>query len=289
MGGNVGVIIKQENGEQIGMDRWTNVMPHFFTSIDLYKGNTKQWYEDFSKQWLVMKNDYEENKDTGNFKENMTSVYFPHDTLSPSEYGIIAVDMQNKKIYSSQDYCNIGSLSLYKLWSRHPDQLQENVDVLKKYINNDMLKELSYYRSETEDFGFLDISHLTLNEMITFLDEAFNGKLEKFSLPLLANINKKDFSIYSETITLNTDWNFFIENDRSLGILKVKKEMESDGFIFNEKDNQAWKKYLSKSFYGANEEDLKDNKYFQEFATLYKVMFKEDFVIIKEEINKPKI
>lgn len=50
MGGNIGFIIKKEDGEEIGMSRWTNIIPHFFKDPNLYLGNTQQWFADFAKE-----------------------------------------------------------------------------------------------------------------------------------------------------------------------------------------------------------------------------------------------
>lgn len=74
MGGNVAVLIRKEDGQQIIMDRWTNVIPHFLNHANLYIGKWDQWFADFSKTWEEMKLDYEKNKDTGKYKLNMKGI-----------------------------------------------------------------------------------------------------------------------------------------------------------------------------------------------------------------------
>lgn len=282
MGGNVGVIVKKEDGKQVGMSRWTNVMPYHFKNINLYLGKTDEWYKEFSSEWLKMKEDYEANKNTGNFEQNMTSVYFPHDTLSPDEYGIIAVDLKNKKIYSSQDYCNIGSLAFFHVWDRHSDN-EENEALLKQYFENGLLKEITYYASEADSLTTIDITSLTVEDIIQLLKEASSHKVSKFSHPLFENISKDDLSMYSSFFSINSDWKFVTYHDRTVGVLKIKKELDKDGFVFTEEDNQAWKKYVSWRWEDEDEEELKENKAYQEFKQLYQDVFQEPFIIKPSE------
>lgn len=281
MGGNVGVIIKKEDGEQIGMSRWTNVMPYFFRNINLYKGNTKVWFEEFCQEWLLMKEDYEANKDTGQYKLNMTPVYFPSNTLSPDEYGIIAVDLQNKKIYSSQDYCSIGNLAFYHVWSGSRNN-EENISLLKDYFEHDFLKEVSYYSHATDELVKVDISSMLFEEIIQLLKEATDRKVLKFSHNLFKDISKEDLDLYSSSFLINSDWKLTTYNDRAVGVLKIKKELNEDGFVFTDEDNQSWKDYVSYRWSYSDDEELKDNKEYEEFKKIYKEVFNEEFVIVKQ-------
>lgn len=277
MGGNVGVIIKKENGEQVGMSRWTNIMPHFFKDINLYLGNTEQWYQEFSEQWLSMKEDYENNQHTGNFQHNMTPVYFPHDCLSPDEYGIIAVDLKNKKIYSSQDYCNIGSLAFHNVWSGYEDN-EENLELLQSYFDNGLIKCIQYYNPDTEKKEVIDISHVSFEDIIQFLTEMVDRNLEQYSHPLFKNIKKQQMSLYSSSFLINSDYKFVIHHDRSIGVLNVKKEMDKDGFVFTQEDNEQWKNYVANQYNYLSEEELQEDESYEQFKLLYLEVFKEQFV-----------
>lgn len=281
-GGNVGVIIKKTNGEQVGMNRWTNIMPHFFKDINLYLGNTEQWYKDFSEQWLIMQEDYEKNKDTGNFQHNMTSVYFPHDCLSPEEYGIIAVDFKNKKIYSSQDYCNIGNLAFHHVWSGYEDN-EDNIQLLQAYFNRGMIKFMQYYNPNIKQQQLVDISQLQFEDIIQFLTEMVDRDIETYSHITFKDIKKDKMSLYSSSFLINSDWQFFVHKDRSVGVLKVKKEMEKDGFVFSEEDNNQWKQYVSYQWSYLSEEELNEDETYQEFKKLYQEIFKEEFIHKSEE------
>lgn len=280
MGGNVGVIIKKLNGEQVGMSRWTNIMPRFFKDINLYLGNTEQWYQEFSEQWLEMKQDYENNKHTGNFQHNMTPVYFPHNHCVPDEYGIIAVDFNNKKIYSSQDYCNIGSLAFHHVWDmfNNNKKIKENIIALKQYFDNGFLKKVQYYNPEKKDVEVMDISDLSFDEIIYLVAETADARLEKYSLEKFQHIKKDIGTFYSTVFLLNTEWQFVVYNDRSIGVLKVKKEMDKDGFVFSDQDNKQWKQYVSYQWNYISEEELEEYENYEEFKVLYKEVFNEEFI-----------
>lgn len=278
MGGNIGFIIKKENGEQIGMSRWTNIMPHFFKNINLYLGNTSAWYDEFACEWLKMKDDYEKNKDTGDFKLNMTPVYFPNPTQSPDEYGIVVVDLQNKKIYSSQDYTNVGSLAFYHMWSGYGDN-EEDEALIRQYFEHGLIKEIGYYDRTKRSYEKMDISGVNVDDIIQLLQEAVDHQVNKFSHPLFAHLSKKDLDMYSSHFLINSQWQFTTHDDRDIGVLKVKKEIDANDFIFTEQDNTAWKEYLSYRWEDADEE----NEDFQEFKKLYLEVFNEQFVVKAED------
>jgi hypothetical protein len=298
MGGNVGIIIKKATGEQIAQDRWTNIMPYQFSQVELYDGEPEVWYEGFSKQWEVMKKDYEKNKDTGNFTENMTSVYFPHENACPSEYGLIAVDFGKKKIYSSQDYCGIGTLSIYNMWEDEEDK-----EEFKKFFEAGLIGDLIFDNFDEKDIRTkykIDIKDLTWKEMVSLLEEITQANSYRKSDNLdqedvyqssaLKGI-KKDFGHkYQMRFEIKSDWEFFIRHDRSIGILELKKELDKDGFLFTPEDNKAWQKYLKYAYYDEKVENFSKEELenYNKFSTLYKEVFGEDFVIKMEE-KKSKI
>lgn len=287
MGGTVGVIIKKESGEQIGMARWTNVMPYFFTRFELFYGKPEDWLKEFSAEWLNMKADYEKNKDTENYEFGMTSVYFPHDNLCPREYGLIAVDLKNRKIYSSQDYCNIGDLATYHILGRHDDNI-ENTEI-KKYFDNGLLKKFKFYDIEHRVEKQVDITSLSFEEIITFLKELGSSRIKEFSHPLFANYTKENLDFYTTSFLLDTDWKFSIYHDRNFGLLKIRKEMEEDGFIFNESDDKEWKDYLSYSFCNLNDLELKTDEEYKKFKELYLEIFKEEHIVNNIELENRSI
>lgn len=154
MGGCVGVTILKNNGERINMNRWTNILPYFFRQASLYKGEEDKWLNEFLAEWKKMQKDYENNKDTGQYEINMTDVYFPHDTFSPVEYGLVIVDFPNKKIYSSQSYTTLGKMYASSIRERYynndnddyiKEKNAEKTAEFKELYDNGLITQISYY------------------------------------------------------------------------------------------------------------------------------------------------
>jgi hypothetical protein len=124
MGGNLAITVREPDGKEHRMDRWTNSMPWFIDNIDLVEKKPqhiqkyiKTWY-DFCKDWEANKEMFFkvlEEKGTASafnvpFKHDMTPIYAQHPFLAPSEYGLVVVDMINNVILSLQGYHRFGMI-----------------------------------------------------------------------------------------------------------------------------------------------------------------------------------
>jgi len=108
MGGTIGITVRTPDGKERRMGRWTNPIPYFVNSLKLINDNMEH-VNDYFKHDEEMVEDWEENKNTKNFKFPMTPCYGPHNgQLAPVEYGMVVVDMVNKKILSMQGYSALG-------------------------------------------------------------------------------------------------------------------------------------------------------------------------------------
>lgn len=266
MGGKVGIIIKNLSNKQIAMSRWTNVLPDFFSDASLFVGSIpeqKKWNRNFLKMWREMKKDYEENKETGNFKLPMTETYFPHEGNIPTGYGLVAVDMLKKKIYSSQDYCYIGawdfstllenqSLRNYNRGSKMA--VDKQFKNLKKFFELGAIKGITFNADifesnpqyENKDVN-VDISVLSWDELHQFILESVNSKVKKFSHPLFHFVSEdeKESIFWDLKFIVDTEWEFFTFPVTCNGIIAMKKKLEEDGFKFTNSENEAWKEYQS--------------------------------------------
>lgn len=113
MGGNVAWTIRQADGTEYRMDRWTNIFPDV-TMNDAFLGGEPEAFAAAIESWLSMKDDWERNRATGKFENNMTKVYAPYPFgLRPSEYGFIVTDFVTKTMISCQHYTTLGRFFLY--------------------------------------------------------------------------------------------------------------------------------------------------------------------------------
>jgi len=109
MGGTVAVTLRKPDGTEYRMSRWTNSMPWGITNLKLLQHNMTH-VDAYLEQWLGMKEDYEKNKDSGEFEFDMTDCYFPSAGLAPDGYGLVVVDMVNNVILDMQGYTSFDSI-----------------------------------------------------------------------------------------------------------------------------------------------------------------------------------
>lgn len=282
MGGNVGIIIKKENGEQIAMDRWTNIMPSFFSQVSLYRGDTAQWYAEFSQQWEEMRQDYEKNKETKKYEHNMTDVYFPHDTNSPTEYGLIAVDFANKKIYSSQGYCSVAKVSAMRLVSNmygDEEDIEEREEFLnfKALYDAGFIKKMEMYIDKLET---IDLKDWSWNDLKTTLLEMQDSKNKNnFSVEQMFDVSRED-KLFRTNFPIESQWKISSRRDDKQCLLDMKEEMENDGFVFTQEDNAAWAKYLQYTYYEYDESEAseEEKQEYEKFCADHKRLLGIDYV-----------
>lgn len=110
MGGSVGLTIREPNGKEHRMCRWTNIIPSILNNLRLVNKDPA-YVQDIVKPWYDMRQDYEAHKTDEKFEQNMSPVYAPHPFLAPCDYGLIVVDMAKNQILDYQGYCRLGGIS----------------------------------------------------------------------------------------------------------------------------------------------------------------------------------
>lgn len=137
VGGNLAITVREEDGTEHRMDRWTNSMPYFINNMGLVRKDP-EYLRAYLQTWYDFRKDWEENaahydqlkaaakekaeqeghanywqympKDDG-FRHNMTPVYAQHPYLAPSEYGQVVVDYKSNKILHCQYYTSFGTIA----------------------------------------------------------------------------------------------------------------------------------------------------------------------------------
>ncbi len=114
MGGTVAVTLRDVDGTEYRMNRWTNSMSWGICNAKMFVKD-RDHINAYLKQWLELKSDWEANHYGGNFKYEMTDYYFPNPGLVPDGYGLVVVDLMNDTILDMQGYTsfdNIGAASV---------------------------------------------------------------------------------------------------------------------------------------------------------------------------------
>ena len=92
MGGTVAMTIREPDGKEHRMARWTNNIPYFVMSDWFFEFNKNHF--DLYQSW--MSDDMEE-----------------YTELIPISYGLIVCDFPNKTLLSNQGYTNLKSISKF--------------------------------------------------------------------------------------------------------------------------------------------------------------------------------
>ncbi len=112
MGGDVGLTLREENGTEHRMCRFTNILPWVLKNLRLLDKNQQPAHvREILSNWYDMRRDYEENKKTGRFRHPMSGVYAPYPFLAPMDYGLVVVDLQEEQILSYQGYTSADEIS----------------------------------------------------------------------------------------------------------------------------------------------------------------------------------
>lgn len=200
MGGTISVTLRKKNGDEYRMSRWTNSMPWGIGNVNMLRGN-EEHINKYLNQWFEMKEDYEANKDSGNFEYNMTDAYFPSAGLVPDGYGLVVVDHVNKVIldlqgYTSFDYIGASSIGLelpiepsedYKITVPEDGdtvRFKEFLDagLVKGVVTRDSYDKGLEYES-IDGLSFEDIIHSIMNNkprIFSFILDLDGWEYEKF-------------------------------------------------------------------------------------------------------------
>lgn len=111
MGGSIAITLREPDGTQHRMIRWTNIMPHFICNRLMVQKDDDH-IQDFMYLWRDMKEDWDRNHESGQFVNNMTDVYVPYDNacLYPHGYGLVVVDLEHGILLSMQGYTSLAKI-----------------------------------------------------------------------------------------------------------------------------------------------------------------------------------
>lgn len=150
MGGSVGLTIREPDGTEHRMTRWTNILPWVLTDLGLLEDDPKHVQEVLA-QWRVMRADYEAHvaeydpKGRYPFEHPMTEVYAPYPFLAPREYGLVVVDMQSKVILSSQGYTIPGEIHSFAFSGENTESPDSNFQRFKRLFDAGRIRTIRYH------------------------------------------------------------------------------------------------------------------------------------------------
>lgn len=107
MGGNLAWTLRLSDGSQYQMDTWTNALPQTILN-PAFLDETPEGIGAAVSPWLAMKADWENNRETKDFKHPSTAYYAPYPFgIRPSEYGLVVTCFKTRTILSLQGYTDL--------------------------------------------------------------------------------------------------------------------------------------------------------------------------------------
>jgi len=237
MGGTVAVTLRKPDGTEYRMDRWTNSMPWGFNNMKLMRHDMDH-VDEYLEQWLMMQTDYEKNKGTGKFENNMTECYFPSNGLAPLGYGLVVVDMVNNVILSMQGYTAFDSLcaasvSMGLMNESNPDS---NAYMLREFIEAGQVAGVLRKSNWEEPNPYVALTQ-TYDEVVAELADWENNDIFDFKLDL-SPFTLEEFEEYNPQ-----------------ALIKYRARLLELGFELTDKENEIWAAAIDEAIeeYGEND------------------------------------
>jgi len=141
MGGSVAVTLREPDGTDHRMCRWTNCLPYYVRNLKIVQKDPDH-INNFLRQWERMREDYLLHKDDEQYEFPMTPAYAHYTLLAPYGYGLVVIDMQKERILDCQGYCSFDS--------EHGVHLANDNSFFPKYDRGDH-DRLDAFKYEDED------------------------------------------------------------------------------------------------------------------------------------------
>lgn len=276
MGGTVAETIRKEDGSIIKMARRTGAYNYMFFSKEFNNGEIDKAVTEHIDIFMDMKEDFESGEP---YKYEMSPVYGGFTLLAPVDYGLVVIDIKNKKIHSMQDFDNPGFINMFKL-SKSMTFEQKILDSYNFLIENN---KLLIYNNEQllgdciQVFG----ENASLSTVQKIINDAYSSSdvKSKFKHEELFYLR-----IMPESLK---DFEFISYDDSEKELFKYATNLVSDGFEFSDEEINTWLEYSERyfEFLDIEGEDLSDDEYESKLEEAFESYKNELMKMLKN--NKP--
>ncbi len=170
MGGSIGFSIREKDGTEHRMCRWTNSMPYFINTPKFIHQDP-QHLKKYLNTWYEMVDSYK----SGAYKNEqftMADVYAPYPFLAPMGYGLVVVDYKSLNVLHLQGYTSFGRLlpsdinSATQGYEENSDEYLN--DIKQLYAENRIINVKCYDKREEAQnhFPIIDLNGMTLETII---------------------------------------------------------------------------------------------------------------------------
>ena len=224
MGGTIGFTIREKNGKEHRMLRWTNSFPFFANNVKFIEQDEKHLQE-YLQTWHDMVKTYE----SGDLTEApMADAYVPNAGMFPCEYGLIVVDYHTMTILQCQSYSPIGLLDTGSAWRAikskwgsgdHEHDQEERQRYESLFSSNRIIKAMRY-----EDLVEVEVKEFSIEQFL----EGYLTDAEKYC---------------SATVDMSP-WKLVTFKSDRKGFEEMRNRLDAMGFVLTEKEQKNWNEFL---------------------------------------------
>ncbi len=237
MGGTVAETIRRENGEIIKMARKTGAYNWMFHSKEFNNGNIDKAIDDHIKAFMEMKADYESGEP---YEYNMSGVYGWCNHTAPVSYGLVVIDIQNKKIHSMQGYDSPGGLHSFS-FNLHTKDDEESIKAYKYLVENNLYDVYDYNNKYLGDIHSVFGAKDTFNVIKKEIKNSMTGIPSLFSFFKTKEYDASDLIFFPKALK---DFEIIDYSEDASGLISMLSALKKDGFEFNSNEIKMWKEHF---------------------------------------------
>src|SRR3989344_6678036 len=249
MGGTVGLTIREPNGKEHRMARWTNILPWAIKNIRLLNKDEKH-LQDVLKLWYEMRDDYLKHEKDKKFEFNMTECYAPHPYLAPIDYGLVVVDMVNNEILDYQGYTSPDTIDKSKIKNDMLSNETGAVTLLHISPENERSKELgkNAFYLDNDELDAVRFRELFVAGKITTAidmdDESKTIDLRGKNLDDIINLVKRGKSFLTFPVDMSPYKLTKYEEHDADEALRMIIRIKELGFTLSDKEKLLWNEWI---------------------------------------------
>jgi hypothetical protein len=246
MGGALAVTIVDPDGVWHKMDRWTNPTPWHFTDTRFLNGDPAI-LKPYLDTWYRMVKEYDDfyNGVVGAAEPNMSEVYCnpeysSRDLVAPSEYGLVFLDIPNKRFWHMQGYSTYHHLDTLKIVreTRDWDDPAWTIDQIaeERLHYESLLPRIETHQTPLSRTKLVDVEvrFASVNELIEHATQMANRKHPRGDI---------DWSYYILNLP---GWDYRPFQMDADAALQFKTALEGIGYQFNQRELDRWNEWISR-------------------------------------------
>ena len=168
MGGSVGFTIREENGKEHRMCRWTNCTPQYVNNSKFIEKD-KTHLDNYLSIWYEMVDEYtSEEYKTKDL--TMSDVYAPNPFLAPMGYGLVVVDYQTNTVLHLQGYTGYGTINPASINNAEHSGDFDRIEDFRILATSNKLKTAMSF-DENDELTTIDISKFSIEELYKICTE----------------------------------------------------------------------------------------------------------------------